>query len=98
MSDRQSDIRFLCPVKACSRAFKTKSTWTRHLRSVHPLVEVEAKDAIIITLPRIPVFPAQDNHPQIKVSPPNLPADDHGLEYANSDIEMGPPSPEYLGM
>ena len=90
MSDFQSNTRFLCPVKTCSRAFKTKSTWTRHLRSVHPLVKVEAKDATIITLPRNPVFPTQDNH---QVSPPNSPEDDRGLEYVNNDIEMGPPSP-----
>jgi uncharacterized Zn-finger protein len=98
MPDRQSNTRFLCPVETCSRAFKTKSTWTRHLRSVHPLVEVEAQDAIIVTLPGISVFPTQNNPPHIEVSPPTSPTDDRGLEYANIDIEMDPPPAEYLGV
>jgi hypothetical protein len=89
MSDRQSDIRFLCPVRSCSHAFKSKSTWTRHLHSVHPLVKFQPEGAELGTaLPRIPVFPTHGRR-DIQVSPPTSPADGHGSEYTNNDFEMG---------
>ena len=98
MSDRASDIRFLCPVKTCCRALKSKTTWTRHLRSIHPFVKVEFQDATIVTASCIPVFPTQNNRhlSRIQVSPPTSPADGRGSEYANNDFEMedlDPPLP-----
>ncbi len=35
-STTNSSLRFLCPVKTCQRACKSKPGWTAHLRSVHP--------------------------------------------------------------
>ena len=105
MSNRQSDIRFLCPVKTCCRALKSKAAWTSHLRSIHPLVKVELQDATIVPASCIPVFPTQNNRHRIQVSPPTSPADGRGSEYANNDFEMEDLDPpladvmeEYLSM
>jgi hypothetical protein len=84
MSDCQSNIRFLCPVKSCSRAFKSKTTWTNHLRSTHPLVNVQAHNPETV-LSYIPDFPTR-NHHNIQVSPPMSPADGRG---SRNDFEMG---------
>ena len=96
MSDRQSEIRFLCPVKECRRAFKSKTTWTRHLRSVHPLVKFQVDDngATIVTLPRAPT--PNNRHPYTQ-NPLTSP-DGGASEYANSDIEMETFYPTPLGM
>jgi hypothetical protein len=76
-----SGIRFLCPVKICGRAFKSKSTWTRHLRSVHPLVNVQSQDIAIVALPSSPI---RRHYGPIQVSPPTSPADDY--DYASDPL------------
>ena len=74
-----AETRFLCPVKTCRRAFKSKATWTRHLRAVHPLVNVQNQDDAVITFPSSPI---RRRHQPIQVSLPASPADDH--EYAGN--------------
>ena len=47
--------RFLCPVRTCQRACKSKTAWTRHLRSVHAHIdfsEFQSQNAII-NLPHV---------------------------------------------
>jgi len=97
MSDRQSDIRFLCPVKTCCRVLKTKSAWTSHLRCIHPLVKIEVQDATIVTLSHIPVFSTRNNPHRIQVSPPTSPGG-RGSGYANSDFVMEDLDPPLAGL
>jgi hypothetical protein len=90
MSDSQSGIRFLCPVKACCRAFKSKTTWTRHLRTLHPLLKIDPQNVTVVAFPHAPVFPIPNNRHnrhKIQVSPPTSPADGGASEYGNYDFE-----------
>ena len=82
-----ANTRLLCPVETCRRAFKSKTTWTRHLRIVHPL---QNQDATVITLPSSPI---RHNYRPIQASPPTSPADGH-----ESNVEdFAPPAEVFLG-
>ena len=80
------ETRFLCPVKTCKRAFKSKTTWTTHIRTVHPFVEVQSQDLSVITLPP---FRNRCNFTPIQVSPPSSPDNHHEYEYY--DVESPHP-------
>ena len=88
-----ADIRFLCTVKTCKRAFKSKTTWTRHLRTVHRLVHLSNQDVEVVTLPSSPI---RRHYLPIQVSPPTSPAD--GDEEINVE-NFAPPeaAEEFLG-
>lgn len=86
MPNGRPDIRFVCPVKICSRALKSKSTWTRHLRTAHPL-HVISQDPEIVTLP---ILPTLHDRQSIQVSPPTSPPNyPRSPEYENNDWGTG---------
>jgi hypothetical protein len=70
MPSTAPQTQFLCPVKTCRRAFKSKTTWTTHLRAIHPFVNVQNQQDIIVTLPSSPIH---RNYGPIQVSPPTSP-------------------------
>jgi hypothetical protein len=96
-----AETRLLCPVKTCSRAFKSKATWTRHLRTVHPQVNLQNQDVAVITLTS---FPIRHHYEPIQVSPPTSPADSHeyatdALLYNNvENVALPEAAEEFLGL
>jgi len=78
---------FLCPVPTCRRAYKSKSSWTKHLCSVHAHLDFSEfqTENTIVDLPRVSLIPPLDNHNLASL--PTLPV---GPNYAqpSSDLEM----------
>jgi hypothetical protein len=82
-----SSQRFLCPVPTCQRACKTKSGWTRHLRSVHPHLDFsgfQSQNPIINLSHFVSLIPTHGNRRGLASSPIG------GLDYADTgrDVEM----------
>jgi hypothetical protein len=91
-----AETRLLCPVKTCRRAFKSKATWTRHLRTVHPQVNLQNQDVAIITLASSPIR----HYEPIQVSPPTSPADatDALLYNDVENVALPEAAEEFLGL
>jgi hypothetical protein len=84
--------RFLCPVETCQRACRSKTAWTKHLRSVHAHVDFSKFQSqnTIIDLPHVSSQTLENSRAlgSLPTSPvtPNLNRDDAHAEY---DFEMG---------
>ena len=81
---------FLCPLKSCQRACKSKTGWTRHLRSVHPHLDISQFqcESVIVNLPLPCTVPTLSNRHNLASSPPTSPVDFNFPTGNDFDIEM----------
>ncbi len=86
--------RFLCPIEACRRVFKSKTAWTRHLRLVHPTNLNPHHQNIIVDLPVTDFLPTLDNHSEL-ASLPASPAGPHDSDFAYDNFDDPSASNEY---
>jgi len=78
--------RFLCPVETCCRTFKSKTPWTRHLRTAHANLNLHHHEHTIVNLWDVSLFPIQGNRDLRSSSPGVLPVD-HSPVQSNVDAD-----------
>jgi len=81
--------RFLCPVETCCRTFKSKTPWTRHLRTAHANLNLHHHEHTIVNLRDVSLFPIQGNRDLRSSSPGVLPAG-HSPVQSNADADDFP--------